>query len=83
MRPTLLHAMMAAAFVTTAAGETYKMTTSIPPSITAPAEVETRLGTLKFTDGFPDEATAEKCYDNLDFQHGVQAHLAAPCLLSR
>ena len=39
--------------------------------------VETRLGTLTFTDGFPDEATVEKVYDNLDFQRGVQAFLTA------
>jgi hypothetical protein len=37
--------------------------------------VETRLGTLKFFDGFPDEATVQKVYDNLDFQRGVQAFL--------
>ena len=40
-----------------------------------PDKVETRLGTLKFFDGFPDNATVEKLYDNLDFQHAVQAYL--------
>jgi hypothetical protein len=54
-----------------------KMTTDIPPSITTPDKVETRIGTLKFFDGFPDKATVEKVYDNLDFQRGVQAYLAA------
>jgi hypothetical protein len=54
-----------------------KMTTDIPPSITTPDEVETRIGTLKFFDGFPDKATVEKVYDNLDFQRGVQAYLIA------
>jgi len=39
--------------------------------------VETRLGTLKFFDGFPDKATTEKLYDNLDFQRTVQAYLLA------
>ena len=52
-----------------------KMTTAIPPEITTPDSVETRLGTLKFFDGFPDEATIQKVYDNLDFQRGVQAFL--------
>ena len=52
-----------------------KMTTNIPPQITTPDTVETRLGTLKFFDGFPDDATVEKVYDNLDFQRGVQAFL--------
>ena len=40
-----------------------------------PDRVETRLGTLQFTDGFPDDATVEKVFDNLDFQHAVQAFL--------
>jgi hypothetical protein len=53
-----------------------KMTTDIPASITTPDSVETRFGTLKFHDGFPDDATVEKVYDNLDFQRGVQAFLA-------
>ena len=53
------------------------MATEIPAAITMPATVDTRLGTLRFTDGFPDEATVEKVYDNLDFQHGVQAFLTA------
>ncbi len=55
----------------------YKMTTDIPASITTPDRVETRLGTLTFSDGFPDDATAQKLYDNLDFQRGVQAFLSS------
>ena len=54
-----------------------KMTTDIPPDITTPDKVETRLGTLNFFDGFPDDATVQKVYDNLDFQRGVQAFLTA------
>jgi len=54
-----------------------KMTTDIPASILTPDSVETRLGTLKFFDGFPDDATVQAVYDNLDFQRGVQAFLAA------
>ena len=52
-----------------------KMTTTVPPGIEMPDKVETRLGTLKFFDGFPDNATVEKLYDNLDFQRAVQAYL--------
>jgi hypothetical protein len=52
-----------------------KMTTVIPSSITTPDSVETRLGTLKFFDGFPDDTTIEKVMDNLDFSRGVQAFL--------
>jgi hypothetical protein len=54
-----------------------KMATDIPASITTPDSVETRLGTLKFFDGFPDEATVRTVYDNLDFQRAVQAFLTA------
>ena len=50
-----------------------KNTTPIPPGIASPDEVETRLGILGFFDGFPDDATVQKLYDNLDFQRAVQA----------
>jgi hypothetical protein len=49
----------------------------MPAGIATPAEVKTRLGILRTKDGFPDEATIEKVYDNLDFQRGVQAVLTA------
>ena len=52
-----------------------KMTTEIPPQITTPDKVETRLGTLEFFDGFPTDATAEKVFDNLDFLRGVEVFL--------
>ena len=54
-----------------------KMTTPVPPSITTPDSVDTRLGTLKFFDGFPDDSTVQKVYDNLDFMRGVEAFLTA------
>lgn len=53
----------------------YKMSTDIPADITTPDKVETRLGTLNFIDGLPDEATVEKVYDNLDFMRGVEVFL--------
>ncbi len=54
----------------------YKNSTTIPPGIKLPDTVKTRLGTLKFFDGFPDKATIEKLYDNLDFQRAVQAYFS-------
>jgi hypothetical protein len=54
-----------------------KMATDIPASITTPDCVDTRLGTLRFFDGLPDEATVAMLYDNLDFQRAVQAFLAS------
>jgi hypothetical protein len=77
--PLLAAAALVGSVATTAAhAQTppkMKMSTDIPSSITTPDEVQTRLGTLKFTDGFPDDATVQKVYDNLDFQHAVQAYL--------
>jgi hypothetical protein len=52
-----------------------KMATEIPPEITTPDHVETRLGTLNFFDGVPDKATCGKLYDNLDFVRGVEVFL--------
>jgi hypothetical protein len=57
-------------------------TTPIPPGIESPDEVETRLGTLRFFDGFPDDATVQTLFDNLDFQRAVQAYLLALPALS-
>jgi hypothetical protein len=53
-----------------------KMTTPIPEVITTPDAVESPLGTLRFFDGFPDAATAQLVFDNLDRQRGVEAFLA-------
>jgi hypothetical protein len=52
-------------------------TTPIPRGIESPDEVRTRLGTLRFFDGFPDDATVRTLYDNLDFQRAVHAYLLA------
>ena len=53
-----------------------KMTTEVPEGIATPDRVETRIGALTSFDGVPDKETAQKIYDNLDFQHGVQAFLS-------
>jgi hypothetical protein len=47
----------------------------IPPSLTTPDQVETSIGTMKFRDGIPDQATADRLYDQLDLQRGVSAYL--------
>ena len=38
--------------------------------------MDTRIGTLKFSDGRPDTETVQKVYDNLDFARGVEAFLS-------
>lgn len=54
-----------------------KMSTTMAAGIATPDKVKTRLGDLKFFAGFPDKATVDKLYDNLDFQRAVQAYLMA------
>ena len=49
--------------------------TPIPPSLSTPDNVDTSIGALKFRDGIPDAATADKVYDQLDLQRGVEAYL--------
>jgi len=45
----------------------------IPGKITTPDTVETRIGTLHFRDGAPDDATVRLAYDQLDFGRGIDA----------
>jgi hypothetical protein len=47
--------------------------TAIPPAITTPDKVETRLGPLEFKDGMPSQDTLAKVYDHLDFTHAFEA----------
>jgi hypothetical protein len=47
----------------------------IQPSLTTPDSVDTSLGTLQFRDGIPSVDTAQKVYDQLDLQRGVEAFL--------
>jgi hypothetical protein len=55
---------------------TPKYSAKVPPSIQTPDTVQTRIGTLKFFDGLPDQDTVQKVYDNLDFSRGVEAFLS-------
>ncbi len=47
----------------------------LSPSITTPDKVESRIGTLEFTDGMPTEDTLAAVYDNLDFTHAFDAYV--------
>jgi hypothetical protein len=46
-------------------------TSGIPPEITTPDRVQSRIGTLEFKDGVPSVETAQKVYDTLDFTRGL------------
>jgi hypothetical protein len=63
------------AFAADAPPPRLKMTTSIPPQITTPAQVESSLGTLRFTDGIPTPETAQEVYNNLDTIRATEAFL--------
>ncbi len=47
----------------------------IPPSVTTPEKVETRIGRLEFKDGMPNNAATEKVFDNLDFVYAYRAFM--------
>jgi len=47
----------------------------VPASIVTPDTVETRIGTLHFHGGVPDDATAGAIYDNLDFTYAFRAFM--------
>lgn len=59
--------------ITSSHAQSYR--TDIPPSITTPDRIESRLGTLQFPRGVPTAETAEKLYDFLDFSRGVDTFL--------
>jgi hypothetical protein len=50
-----------------------KYSADVPAWITTPDTVETRIGTLKFHDGAPDEQTVRTVYDQIDFSRGIEA----------
>jgi hypothetical protein len=86
MKTTLSFALLASLLIgstaaaqplATPAAPKTKYATEMPRGVAIPDTVESRLGTLKFFDGFPDAATTEKLFDNLDFQRAVQAYLLA------
>src|SRR5262245_15207877 len=55
---------------------TPKYSADVPAWITTPDSVDTRIGTLKFQNGVPDEQTAKLIYDQLDFSRGMEAFYA-------
>src|SRR5215471_2380287 len=55
----------------------YKYQTPMPPGVATPDHVETSIGTLNLSDGYPDTATVQKIYDNLDASRALQAYLLA------
>jgi hypothetical protein len=54
---------------------TAQATSAIPPAITTPDKVDSRLGTLEFKDGAPSKATVDKMYDQIDFTHAYNVFM--------
>lgn len=52
-----------------------KFSADVPAYITTPETVETRIGTLKFNNGVPDQKTVQTVYDQIDFGRGIDAFL--------
>ncbi|MCU0855794.1 MAG: DUF1254 domain-containing protein [Rhodobacteraceae bacterium] len=68
-------ALLAALLAQGAPAPAQTYSADVPSKITTPDSVDTRLGTLTFRNGAPDEKTVQTIYDNLDFMRGVQAFL--------
>ena len=57
------------------AQERPRYSADVPSYITTPDTVETRIGTLKFKHGVPDQKTIDLVNDQIDFGRGVDAFL--------
>ena len=51
------------------------MATAIPPGVAVPNKIETSLGTLNLSYGYPEAETVDKISDNLDHSRALQAYL--------
>lgn len=54
-----------------------KYSTAIPPGVAVPDKIESSIGTLDLSYGYPSADTVEKIYDNLDRSRALQAYLMA------
>ncbi|WP_313950199.1 DUF1254 domain-containing protein [Accumulibacter sp.] len=73
--PVHRHLLAALAGTAFAVGTALAQSPAIPPSLITPDKVETRIGTLDFKDGAPNQATLDKVYDNLLFTHAYNAFI--------
>ena len=53
------------------------MTTPIAPGVGVPDKIDTSIGTLNLSYGYPRAETVKKIYDNLDRSRALQAYLLA------
>jgi hypothetical protein len=58
-----------------ASAQQYKYETPITPGVPVPDKIDSSIGTLNLSYGYPDDLTVEKIYDNLDRSRALQAYL--------
>ena len=61
----------------------FKYSTPIAPGVAVPDTIESSIGTLKLSHGYPDDATVEKIYDTPDRSRALQAYLLAIPIVSQ
>ena len=69
--------VLAAMLASPANAQQYKYQTPIAPGVATPDKLETSIGTLNLSDGYPDAGTVQRIYDNLDAPRALQAYLLA------
>ena len=77
---TMLIALVATCEQATAqslANPSMKFSTPIAPGVAVPDKIESSIGTLNLSYGYPKADTVEKIYDNLDRSRALQAYLMA------
>lgn len=57
------------------AAQQYKYETPIAPGVSVPDKVDTSIGELNLSHGYPDAPTIQTIYDNLDRSRALQAYL--------
>lgn len=65
--------VLIAMVVSVAMGQDWK--TNIPDYLTTPDNIESKIGTLRFNDGYPTRETAAMIRDELDYLHGVESFM--------
>jgi hypothetical protein len=66
-----------------ARAQQHKYETQIAPGVAVPDKLDTSIGTLNLSYGYPDDATVQKIYDNLDASRALQAYLMGIPLLNQ
>jgi hypothetical protein len=75
LQPISVFSAMTLAAATLSMGTAAIAQVPIPPSITTPDKVETRIATLDSKDGVPSKTSAGKALDNLDATYAFRAFM--------